>query len=97
MSTQSLNVEQIRTFILAAHADFDKVKSMLAEHLELLNVAYPWSETDHETAIMAAAHMGNRPIAEHLIGLGAPVEIYTAAMLGDTPHVLKYGGFSALP
>jgi uncharacterized protein len=83
MSTQSPTSEQIRAFVIAAHADFDTVKSMLAEHLDLLNVPHPWSETDNETAIMAASHMGNRPIANYLIGLGAPLEIYTAAMLGQ--------------
>jgi uncharacterized protein len=83
VSTQSPTAEQIRAFVIAAHSDFDKVKSMLTEHIELLNLFYSWSETDHETPIMAAAHMGQRPIAEYLIGHGAPVAIYTAAMLGQ--------------
>jgi ankyrin repeat protein len=56
-----------------------------------LNVAYPWSEKDSETAIQAAAHMGNVPIAELLLDRGAPLAIPTAAMLGrraDVTHLL---------
>ncbi len=74
--------EQIRDFVTAAHGDFEKVKSMLAEIPELLNAAHPWSETDHETALMAAAQVGNRVIAEYLLKCGAPLDICTGAMLG---------------
>ena len=88
MSNQPITVEQIREFVIAAHSDLIKVKSLLADNLELLNTSYAWSETDHESAIMAAAHMGTKPIAEYLIGLGAPLEICTAAMLAR-PEVVK--------
>jgi ankyrin repeat protein len=87
MSKQPIPVEQIREFVIAAHSDLSKVKSLLAENPEYLNTFYAWSESDHESAIMAAAHMGNKPIAEYLIALGAPMEICTAAMLGRTDEV----------
>jgi ankyrin repeat protein len=83
MSTQPLSDDLIREFVISAHGNFDKVRAMLAERPELLDVAYAWSETDRETAIMAAAHMGNRPIASHLLERGAPLAICTGAMMGD--------------
>lgn len=83
MNAQSPTADQIREFVIAGHGDLDKVKSMLADLPELLDVAYAWSETDRETAVMAAAHMGDRPIAEFLLEQGAPLAICTAAMLGE--------------
>jgi ankyrin repeat protein len=87
MSTQPLSDDLVRDFVISAHSDLDKVKAMLAAQPELLDVAHPWSETDRETAIMAAAHMGDRPIAEYLLERGAPLAICTAAMMGDKSSV----------
>ena len=79
--------ERVREFVIAAHGDLGKVKQMVSESPELVNTAYPWSETDSETAIQAAAQMGNAPIAEYLLEKGAPLEICTAAMLGRRDDV----------
>jgi uncharacterized protein len=81
MSVQPTS-EQIREFVIAGHGDLAKVKAMLADQPGLLNIAYPWREDDHETAIQGAAHVGNRAIAEYLLTQGAPLDICTAAMLG---------------
>ncbi|MBK8836649.1 MAG: ankyrin repeat domain-containing protein [Anaerolineae bacterium] len=81
--------EEIRDFVIAGHGDFDKVKTMLAAQPELLNLAYPWSETDSETAIQAASHVGNVALAEFLLAQGAPLAIYTAAMLGRRDDVTR--------
>jgi ankyrin repeat protein len=83
MNVQSPTSDQIRDFVIAGHGNLGQVKSMLTELPELLDVAYAWSEADRETAVMAAAHMGNRPIAEFLLEQGAPLAICTAAMLGE--------------
>jgi len=79
--------ELVRDFVLAGHGDLDKVKAMLAQHPDLLNAAYEWKPNDHETAIQAAAHVGNRAIAEYLLSRGAPLEICTAAMLSRKDDV----------
>ena len=76
-STQ-LSQEQVDEFVVASHHDFDKVKEMLAEKPALLDENATWMETP----IQAAAHVGNRPIAEYLLEQGAPLDICTAAMLG---------------
>ncbi len=79
--------EQIREFVVAGHGDLAKVKSLLAGDPRLLNARQQWGEEDFETAIQAAAHVGNAAVAEYLLVHGAPLEICTAAMLGRTPVV----------
>lgn len=76
--------ELVQPFVLAAHTDLGKVQELYAEHPELLDV--PWQPVN-ETAIQAASHMGRRDIAEWLLERGAPLRIYTAAMLGRTETV----------
>ncbi len=82
-----LPTELVRDFVIAGHGDLDKVKAMLAQHPELLNAAYEWKAGDRETAIQAAAHVGNTVVAEYLLSRGAPLEICTAAMLGRKDDV----------
>ncbi|GIW34271.1 ankyrin repeat domain-containing protein [Meiothermus sp.] len=83
----SLSPERIREFVIAGHGDLAKVQAMLDETPELLNLAHEWQPGDTETAIQGAAHVGNRAIAEFLLSRGAPLEISTAAMLGQVETV----------
>ncbi len=83
----SLTPERIREFVIAGHGNLEKVQNMLAETPELLNAAHPWQPGDTETAIQGAAHVGNRIIAEYLLEQGAPLEIWTALMLGRSEEV----------
>ena len=76
------SAEQVREFVIAGHGDPEKVRRMHAEHPGLLNAAYEWNLNDKETAIQAAAQVGNTEIAEYLLEKGAPLSICTAAMLG---------------
>ncbi len=82
--------QAIRTFVLSGHGDFETVKSMLAEDPDLLNSQHQWGENDYETALTAAAHVGNKPIAEYLLSQGAPMDICVAAMLGRKDTVAKF-------
>jgi ankyrin repeat protein len=75
-------LDQTKAFVIAGHGNLAQVQAMLAENPSLLDRAHAWSETDHETAIQAAAHVGARPIAEFLLAQGAPLALPTAAMLG---------------
>ncbi|MCA9920631.1 MAG: hypothetical protein KC445_21910, partial [Anaerolineales bacterium] len=79
MTQDPLTQEQIRNFVLPAHGNLAVVQQMLAEEPRLLNEKYV--EFD-ETALEAASHVGNRPIAEFLLAQGAPMNLYTAAMFG---------------
>lgn len=79
--------EQVKEFVLAAHADFAKVKTLLESEPSLLNQRY--AEFD-ETALEAASHMGHRSIAKYLLDQGAPLTICTAAMLGQPDDVAEF-------
>ena len=91
MQTQqkSASTEQIREFVIAGHGNLEKVRQMLAENPELLNVSYRWNENDTETAVQAAAQVGSAIVAQFLLKQGAPLEICTAAMLGMQDEVVR--------
>ena len=86
---QPPSTEQIREFVIAGHGNLEKVRQMLAENPELLNVSYRWNENDTETAVQAAAQIGSAIVAQFLLKQGAPLEICTAAMLGMQDEVVR--------
>lgn len=73
--------------MLKAHSDFETVKQLLQQEPSLLNAAWDWGGGDWETALGAASHMGRRDIALLLLDHGAPLDIFAAAMLGETEVV----------
>lgn len=80
----------VREFVISSHFNLDKVKSMLAEYPDLLTVQYDWGEGGLEDGLGAAAHVGNREIAEFFLAKGVPSNICVAAMLGDVGAVESY-------
>lgn len=90
MSTNEPTANEIREFVIAGHGNFEKVKQMLAIHPSLLNLAHEWRPGDTETALQGAAHVGNREVAEYLLTQGAPLDICTAAMLGERAEVERF-------
>jgi ankyrin repeat protein len=70
--------EIVDEFVRRAHGDLSGVREMLREDAELLNSR---SGLD-ESPLGAAAHVGNKEIAEYLLSQGALLEICAAAMLG---------------
>lgn len=78
MTQEQLPQEAIDEFVVAAHHDFPRVQELLAQTPALINENATWIETP----VQAAAHVGNRQIAEFLLAQGAPLDICTAAMLG---------------
>ena len=82
-----LDPAKVEAFVTKAHGDLEAVQGLLAEEPELLNAAWDWGGGDWETALGAAAHVGRRDLAEFLIGRGARVDIFAAAMLGQTAVV----------
>lgn len=84
------DAETIKAFVLASHFDLGKVQIMLAEDSTLLMAAHEWGPGDLENGIGAAAHVGNKAIAEYLLAQGAAENICTAAMLGQLDAVQQY-------
>lgn len=66
-----LDQETIDAFVNRAHGDLDGVKEMLARQPALLHAR----SNAGETALGAAAHVGNRSIAEYLLQQGAEPEM----------------------
>lgn len=85
-----LDKELVREFVIVAHKDFDKVKSMLQDNPDLLNASLNLKDWDWEDAIGAAGHMGFRNMALYLLEQGARPTICVAAMLGNLDVVKTF-------
>ena len=72
----------VNEFVSVAHGDLDEVKRLLAHEPALVKASWDWGGGDFETGLGAAAHMGNREIALYLLGNGASLDLFAAAMLG---------------
>jgi ankyrin repeat protein len=66
-----------------AHGNLVRVRELLDVHPAALNLRAPWNETPVE----AATQMGNKPILGLLISRGAPVDFFTACVLGRVEQV----------
>lgn len=75
--------EVAREMVTVAHFDLKRVKELAEAHSSLALAAWDWGFGDWESALGAASHMGNRPIAECLISRGARPSLFSAAMLGQ--------------
>ena len=75
--------ELIREVVTVAHFNLDRLRELVDERPSLARAAWDWGFGDWETALGAASHMGNRPIAEYLLSKGARPTLFSAAMLGQ--------------
>jgi hypothetical protein len=82
-----IDPELVAEFVLKAHGDLGVVKQLLDSEPAIVNAAWDWGGGDWETALGAAAHVGRRDIAEHLLEHGARMDVFAAAMLGETEIV----------
>ena len=67
----------------ASHGNIAKVKELVSARPALARAAWDWGYGDWETALGAASHVGNKPIAQLLIENGAHPTIFSAVMLGQ--------------
>src|SRR5690242_9148844 len=79
----ALPLELVNQFVRVAHGDFATVQTLLEATPSLLNATWDWGGGDFETGVGAAAHTGSRDIALYLLGKGARLDLFTAAMLGN--------------
>ena len=85
-----LPAEKVKEFVSAGHNNLDKVKSLLLEFPTLLYATWDLGGGDFETALEGAGHVGNKPIANYLIRLGARTNLFVLTMLGKTTIVKSY-------
>ncbi len=80
----------VREMVGVAHGNLDRVNALLAERPTLSRAAWDWGFGDWESALGAASHVGNRPIADLLLRHGARPSIFSAAMLGQLAVVQAF-------
>ena len=85
-----LNAELVLDFVKNAHGNFERVKELLEKNPTLLNATWDWGNGDFETALEGAGHVGNKEIANYLIGLGARTNLFVLTMLGRTSIVKNF-------
>ena len=83
----ALEPQLVHEFVLKSHGDLETVKRLLDEASALVNCAWDWGGGDWETGLGAASHVGRRDIALFLLDHGARMDIFAAAMLGETEIV----------
>ena len=77
----------VKEFVRVGHNNLREVQRMLKDHPGLLNASWDVGNGDFETALEGAGHVGDREIAEYLIGQGARANIFVLTMLGRTLEV----------
>ena len=78
-----LDKELVNEFVGKSHSDLNRVKELFSQQPGLLNCSWDWGGGDFETGLEAAGHVGNKEIAQFLLGKGARMNIFCAAMLGQ--------------
>jgi hypothetical protein len=82
-----IDPELVGEFVLKAHGDLGVVKQLVEQEPAIVNAAWDWGGGDWETGLGAASHVGRRDIAEFLIEHGARMDVFAAAMLGESEIV----------
>jgi hypothetical protein len=73
-----------------SHSNLARVKELVQQHPALAKASWDWGYGDHETALGAASHVGQRAIAEFLLENGAPPTLFSATMLGQLDVVKAF-------
>jgi hypothetical protein len=82
--------ELAREMVTVSHFDLKRVRELVEARPSLARSAWDWGFGDWETALGAASHMGNLPIAEYLIFKGAHPTHFSAAMMGHLEVVRAF-------
>jgi len=77
-------------FIIFAHSDLEMTKKLLERELGLINASIDWGGGDWETALGGASHMGRHEIVEFLLSRGARIDLFCAAMQGQTDAIRSF-------
>jgi hypothetical protein len=80
----------VREIVGASHGNFARVREAVEKQPALARASVDWGFGDWETCIDAAAHVGNKPIADFLLAHGARPTIFSAAMMGQLDVVKAF-------
>lgn len=80
----------VQDFVIYAHSELDMVKKLLDREPMLLNATIDWGGGDWESGLGGASHMGRHDIVEYLLGRGARIDIFCAAMMGRLEAVKSF-------
>ena len=89
-SFPSLHPSLVKDVVGLSHSNLARVKEMVQQHPALAKASWDWGYGDHETALGAASHVGQRAIAEFLLESGAPPTLFSATMLGQLDVVKAF-------
>src|SRR2546428_13472696 len=78
----ALDPALVRDFVGNSPGDLGRVKELVEREPALVNATWDWGGGDWETGLGAAAHVGRKDIADYLLGRGARIDLFAAAMLG---------------
>ena len=82
--------ELVHEMVMVSHFDLERVQQLVESKPSLARAAWDWGFGDWESALGAASHMGNRPIAEFLLSRGARPSLFSSAMLGHLDVVRAF-------
>lgn len=91
----ALPPDKVQATVGQSHRSLENVRKLVEETPLLANACWDWGGGDFETALQAAAHTGQREIAEYLLSKGARLDVFAAAMLGELGFV--QGAFALYP
>lgn len=80
----------VKEVVGASHGNLKRVQDLVTRQPALARASIDWGFGDWETCIDAAAHVGNKPIAEFLLVNGARPTIFSAAMMGQLDVVKAF-------
>lgn len=88
--TPQLNRTMVQDFVIYAHSDLERTKTLLAREPRLANAFMDWGGGDWESALGGASHMGRHDIVRLLLANGARIDIFAAATMGQLEAVKAF-------
>ncbi|MEY4094041.1 MAG: hypothetical protein RLZZ53_1240 [Acidobacteriota bacterium] len=73
----------VKDAVAASHGNFARIRELVEKQPAMARASIDWGYGDWETCIDAAAHVGNKPIADFLLTYGARPTLFSAAMMGQ--------------
>lgn len=80
----------VKEAVGTSHGNFARIRELVERQPALARASMDWGFGDWETCIDAAAHVGNKPIADFLLTNGARPTIFSAAMMGQLDTVKAF-------